>query len=342
LGMTKDKKTGSLVPQEGYLTWRMKKMWEFEHPVLPQYDVLHWGQQMDSSDMRPEYWVKLAQEINENYFKYDGFVIVHGTDTMAYTASALSFMLSGLGKPVILTGSMSPLEEPVSDARRNLITSIIISVAIGIPEVCIFFGDSLLRGNRATKVATLTHDAFQSPNFPPLATTGVTITLGSEALPAPRKPLSLWTNLYNKIAVVRLVPGFDDQCIRSMFHEKTENPLALVLQTYGTGNVPSKKTEFLDTIKFILEERNAVVIILSQCVKGFVNLKQYATGYSLYMLGVIDGKDMTVEACVTKLAYLMGRGLRGDELKKAMETNLRGEVGSLETSMDYSVQQSGL
>jgi len=166
--------------------------------------------------------------------------------------------------------------------------------------------------------------------------------LVAKTLPAPRKPLSIWTNLYSNIAVIRLIPGFEDHCIRAMFQEKSENPVAIILQTYGTGNVPLRKRDFLETIQFIIQERGAVVVVLSQCLKGFVNLKAYATGHSLYMLGVVDGRDMTVEACVTKLAYLMGRGLRGDDLKKAMETNLRGEIGSLETSMDYSVQQSSL
>jgi L-asparaginase len=266
-------------------------------------------------------------------------VILHGTDTMSYTASALSFMLENLNKTVILTGSMIPLSAPVSDAKRNLIISLMCSVNLDIPEVCIFFNNSLLRGNRSKKLDPVSVHAFDSPNFPPLAEMGVHISIRRDLiLQAPRRRFIIHKELFVNIAVLCLVPGFDDTCINAFVATAQNNkPVAFILQLYGAGNAPSNKKEFIGALENATA-RGCVVVATSQCLRGSVDFTQYATGSALMRLGVIDARDMTVEACVTKLSYLMGRGLRGMALKQAMESNLRGEM-TVKHMQEYSTNE---
>jgi len=328
---------GTLRPAQGYIERMLQTVPEFHHPDVPTYDVLEWAAPLDSSDFSPACWSLLAKQIEQHYYDYDGFVVLHGTDTMAYTASALSFMLENLGKSVIITGAMIPLAYPVSDAKRNLIVSLMCAANLDIPEVCIFFNDVLLRGNRAKKLDPGTVNPFHSPNFPPLATMGVRIALQRDIiLPAPRRKFHAHTRMYGNIAVMLLVPGFDDLALQSFVATSTrDRPAVLVLMLYGAGNAPSQKESFLETMRNAIQNNGAIVVITSQCLHGTVDMSQYATGNVLRQMGVIDGRDMTVEATVTKLAFLLGAGLRGQQLKTAMEQNLRGEL-TLKQTQDYT------
>eukprot|EP00698_Gefionella_okellyi_P021731 TRINITY_DN7111_c0_g1_i1.p1 TRINITY_DN7111_c0_g1~~TRINITY_DN7111_c0_g1_i1.p1 ORF type:complete len:321 (+),score=62.79 TRINITY_DN7111_c0_g1_i1:805-1767(+) len=292
---------------------------------MPLFEVIQWDPPIDSSDMTPAGWVKVAEKIHEVYDQFDGFVVLHGTDTLAYTASALSFMLENLAKPVVLTGAMIPLSEVYNDASRNLIVSMIIAGNLDVPEVCVWFQNHLLRGNRCKKVDSWNIDAsFQSPNFPPLATLGTGLQVNYSLIRRPpAEPLRVHTQMHTCIVVVSLTPGFSDDVFEAM--AERGNLRALVLMSYGTGNAPSRKQQFLTTIERVVA-RGIAVVVQSQCIKGFVSLGTYATGVQLQKLGVITSHDMTTEATVTKLSYLLGRGFSGDALKRAMEMDFRGEL----------------
>lgn len=331
---------GTLSPSSGYLLSTLRMMPELSHEDMPRFDIHEWETPMDSSDFSPECWIEIARHIERYYFDYDGFVILHGTDTLAYTASALSFMLDNLAKTVVLTGSMIPLSAPVSDAKRNLIISLLCAVNLDVPEICVFFNNLLLRGNRARKVDPTAVHAFDSPNCPPLAIMGTRISLARElVLPAPRRKFCIHTKLHTRIACLILTPAFDDRIITSYLSTSTpQDPVALVLQLYGTGNAPAHRSTFIEAMKQT-RKGGAAVVITSQCLRGSVDMLQYATGSRLLEYGVIDGRDMTVEACVAKLAWLMGSGLRGAALKLAMESNLKGEL-TLKSAQDYNINQN--
>ena len=318
---------GSLAPTSGYLLSALHGMPELQHADCPSFDLLEWAQPMDSSDFSPAEWATLARQIERHYLDYDGFVVLHGTDTLAYTASALSFMLSDLGKSVVLTGSMIPLAAPVSDARRNLIVSLLCAVNLDLPEVAIFFNNLLLRGNRAVKLDPYSVNAFDSPNYPPLATMGTSIVVNRAVLlPPSRRRFSVSTALHAHVSVLVMTPAFDDSLIpRAVQGSSAERPCALVLAMLGSGNGPTHRPSFLDALR-VARERGAVVVIITQCLRGSVDMREYEVGSVLAGLGVIDGRDMTVEAAVTKLSWLLGRGLRGEQLKAAMEADCRGEL----------------
>lgn len=338
IGMKRNS-AGHLAPTSGYLLEMLRSMPELQHPDVPNYDLIEWNKPVDSSDFSPALWIQLAKQIEENYYNYDGFVILHGTDTMAYTASALSFMLENLNKTVILTGSMIPLSAPVSDAKRNLIISLMCSVNLDIPEVCIFFNNALYRGNRSKKLDPISTNAFDSPNFPPLAEMGVHIAIRRDLiLPSPKRRFQMNSKLFCNIAVFSLVPGFDDVCINAFVSTSTpDKPVAMILQLYGAGNAPANKKGFIAALENATAA-GCVVVATSQCLRGSVDMSQYATGHALLRLGVIDGRDMTVESCVTKLSHLMGIGLRGRELKQAMESNWRGEL-TVQQAQEYSTNE---
>lgn len=324
IGMASDE-DGVHKPVSGFLKKYLSDLPEMRHPDVPAFDVLEWETLMDSSDFSPACWIKIAKQIGEHYFDYDGFVVLHGTDTLAYTASALSFMLEHLGKPVVLTGSMIPISAPVTDAKRNLIISLMVAANMDIPEVCVFFNTALLRGNRSRKVDPGNSDAFQSPNLQPLAEMGVKVLIRHSLIrPAPKKRLAVHTRLFSNIAVMVMIPGFDDTCIHS-FVMSSDSDKALVLALYGSGNAPAHKQAFIDALKLAMARKTTVVVV-SQCMRGSVDMSQYETGNFLKRLGVVDGKDMTIEATVTKLSFLMGQGLTGTNLKLAMESDMRGEL----------------
>jgi L-asparaginase len=331
-GMVPDA-SGVLHPSSGFLAKKIAEMDEFQFETMPEVTVSEWEHPIDSSDMSPADWATIAREIEAHYWDFDGFVVLQGTDTMAYTASALSFMLEHLGKPVVLSGAMIPLHFPHSDARRNLIMSVLCATTLSIPEVCVYSNDKLLRGNRTTKTANMVVDAFHSPNFPVLARTGVETTVDQALiLPYPRSRFSIFTELATNICVFHLVPGFDDDCIDAYIerHLRDQDAAkkrgrAMVFALYGTGNAPLRKDSFIKLVERAIKA-DIPVTVTTQCVRGRTQLDAYATGVTLLEMGVITSFDMTVEACVSKLAYLMGKGFRGKALKDKMETDLRGEL----------------
>ena len=259
---------------------------------------------------------------------------------MAYTASALSFLLQNLAKPVVLTGSQLPFASVYSDARRNLIVSVYCAGNMDIPEVCIFFNRELFRGNRAVKVNSWGLNAFDSPNFPPLATLGTTISVAADQIRAqPKGRFRVHTTFNRNIVVLRLIPGFSDAVLRAIFADSTIQ--GIILQTYGTGNASSRRSEFLDVIAQGVS-KGIVVVITSQCLSGTVDLGQYETGRRLQEIGCVSAGDMTTEAAATKLGYLLAQNLSRDELSRLMTTDMRGEMTDVRTRPFYGRVRSEL
>eukprot|EP00607_Mallomonas_marina_P010216 CAMPEP_0182421400 /NCGR_PEP_ID=MMETSP1167-20130531/6774_1 /TAXON_ID=2988 /ORGANISM="Mallomonas Sp, Strain CCMP3275" /LENGTH=347 /DNA_ID=CAMNT_0024598499 /DNA_START=277 /DNA_END=1320 /DNA_ORIENTATION=- len=326
MGMKYDKH-GSLAVEPGYLTECLKAFPELNTTEMPVCDIVEFLPLMDSSMMGPKDWVKIADHISESYLLYDGFVVITGTDTMSYASSALSFMLENLGKPVIFTGSQIPFCEVYNDARRNLIISIIFAQNCDYPEVCLFFNDRLLRANRSIKINSTGLSAFDSPNYPPLATLGTRIHGHAElALPQPKAPFRVHRELDSKIVVLKLIPGFDDDAVMALV-KHTKDLKAIVLEMYGAGNGPSRKGALMDAI-IEARQKGILVVAISQCLKGGVTLDAYSMGREFQENGVISGGDLTAEACTTKLAYLLGRVKHIGAVGKLLTTDLRGEVSS--------------
>ncbi|CBZ51045.1 putative asparaginase [Neospora caninum Liverpool] len=306
------------------LAQRLQDLPEMHDPNLPYFDVLEWDTLVDSSEMALSQWQLLARQILNFYGNYDGFVVLHGTDTMAYTAAALSFMLENLGKPVVMTGAMLPMMHISTDAKRNLAVSMMMAGYSQLTELVVIFGSRVLRGTRVSKVDCSRIDAFESPNFPALGCVGVDVVLHDELLlKPPVRGFRIFTQFCLNVAVVPITPFLPVDRLRRVF-EEPKRPLAVVLQLYGSGTAPSTK-ELLETIKEGIE--NGInIVATTQCRRGSANLLAYESGVWLSNLGVINGKDLTLEACVAKLAYLMGKGYTGASLKDLMESDIRGEL----------------
>lgn len=319
----------SLAPVQGALTSYLSSMRELtEDPEMPEIVSHEYSPLIDSSDMGPGDWAVVANDIATNYYHFDGFVVLMGTDTMAYAASALTFMFQNLGKPVVFTGSQIPLREPYNDARKNLIMAIIFASSDTFSEVTIFFHDRLIRACRATKVNTSKLLAFDSPNIEPLAEIGINIEENEHLFrPPPRGAFLVRTEMDTRLVTLRLVPGFDDTTIISMLHAARETHLkGLILQLYGTGNLPSLKNELIECLAEAVRS-GVCVVVTTQCHTGSVLLGHYATGQELKKAGVVSAGDMTLEATSAKLAYLLGRqDLSIDEIRDLMGVNLRGEL----------------
>ncbi|MGI9546340.1 MAG: asparaginase [Flavobacteriaceae bacterium] len=284
---------------------------------------------MDSSNMNPDHWVKIATLIEKNYEDYDGFVILHGSDTMSYTSSALSFMLENLGKPVIFTGSQLPIGDLRTDAKENLITSIQIAGMRKnnrplIREVCLYFEYKLYRANRTTKINAEHFEAFTSPNYPPLAVSGVHIKVNQEYLWDPNKKRKFFAHksLDNHVAVFKLFPGFNRDLLAGMLAVKGLK--ALILETYGTGNAPTDDW-FVEELK-AAKARGLHIVNVTQCSGGSVIMGRYKTSEALRKLQIINGADISTEAAITKLMYLLGRGISPASFKTVFETSIRGEM----------------
>ncbi|KAL7502827.1 hypothetical protein ACHAXN_000726 [Cyclotella atomus] len=321
-------KGNSLAPVQGALTSYLAGMSELtSDPEMPEITSHEYTPLIDSSDMGPGDWAMLARDINTNYYYFDGFVVLMGTDTMAYAASALSFMLQNLGKPVIFTGSQIPLREPYNDARKNLIMAAIFASSDTISEVAIFFHDRLVRGCRATKVNTSKLRAFDSPNMLPLAEIGINIMENEHLFrPPPRGSFKINTAMDTRMITLRLVPGFDDASIKAMLDAAQKTNLkGLILQLYGTGNLPSLKDDLINCLANA-SKAGVAVVATTQCQTGSVIMGHYATGQKLLGAGVVSASDMTIEATTTKLAYLLGQDLSIDEVRELMSVDLRGEM----------------
>jgi len=286
---------------------------------------------IDSSDVEPSMWVSLARIIKKNYSRYDGFVVLHGTDTMAYSASALSFMLDGLTKPVIFTGSQLPIGVPRTDGRENLISAIQLASEKDseghprVPEVCIFFNSLLLRGNRATKSNCDVFNAFQSPNLPPLAEAGIDIRFEDKLI---RKPLdwyqdlSINTMLDTRVSILKVHPGITPEVVSHILCGPESR--AVIIETYGSGNAPSKPW-FLDIVRQAVG-MGKIILNVTQCLSGTVNMDIYETGKALKNAGVVSGYDSTTEAALGKLFHLLGRTDDPQRVKDLLSRNLKGEI----------------
>ncbi len=311
------------IPQTGYFTEQIKKLPELSYPEMPEVVVHEYNTLLDSSNITPEDWFTISADIKANYDAFDGFIVLHGTDTMAYTASALSFMLEDLSKPVIVTGSQIPWSQMRTDARENLITSILLASRYDIPEVGLYFHNRLYRGNRCSKTDATGFHAFQSPNFPELVKVGSQIELNREImLKEPSKPLKINKIKPPKVFVFSLFPGFSAEMLIPVIQSGIKG---LVLMTYGTGNAPSNQPKLLKTLK-LADEAGIVVVNCTQCLKGGVDMSNYETGQQLMNAGVISGFDMTPEATLTKLSYLLSSNCSIEEIKTKMQVSLRGEL----------------
>ncbi len=311
------------VPMAGYVESVFKKTAALSHNDLPDYVIKEYQPLLDSSNMTVSDWNQIANDIANEYDHYDGFVVFHGTDTMAYTASALSFMLENLDKPVILTGSQIPLSEVRNDALDNVITSLYLCAHYPLKEVCVYFNQRLLRGNRAQKVSAEQLNAFDSPNFPYLASIGTGIKLHHELLLAPPiKPFHLQTMSPHFIANFRLFPGFATEVLHYMLQQPLQG---LILETYGAGNAQNNDSRFLTLLEDACQ-RGVVIVNCTQCQHGRVEMNQYDTGYTLKKAGLISGHDMTPEAALCKLMYLLSKYTEISDIKVLMETNLFGEL----------------
>lgn len=320
-------------------------------PELEQFDftidAITLGEPIDSSDMEPHDWVRMAEAIEQNYDRYDGFVLLHGTDTMAFTASALSFMLENLEKPVIITGSQLPIGQLRTDGKENLLTSIEIAAARTIkglpmvPEVCIFFENELMRGNRTTKINAEGFNAFRSYNYPALAKAGIHIDYATHSIlyPADRSSnvrrnlfhtmygskhegLFVHKDLDNNIAILTLFPGITQEVVDAIF--SAPGLRAVILKTFGSGNAPQKPW-FINRLKQ-LRERGVVTVNITQCHYGAVDMGRYETSLQLIEAGVINGYDSTLECVVTKLMFLLGAGYTHEQLLLLMNTSIAGEI----------------
>ena len=286
---------------------------------------------IDSSDVEPSLWVSLAGLIEEKYDVYDGFVILHGTDTMAYSASALSFMIEGLTKPGRFTGSQLPIGMPRTDGKENLISSVEIAAAKDenghaiVPEVCICFDNILMRGNRTSKINSDNFRAFRSENCPPLAEAGINIRYNRSEIIYPqdweKRPV-FHKELDTRVSILKLHPGITPQVVRSILC--SNGPRAIIIETYGAGNAPSKEW-FLNLVKEAAS-MGKILLNITQCIAGSVNMDIYATGKCLKDAGVANGYDSTTESALAKLFHLMGISDKNEDVQKGLENNLRGEI----------------
>lgn len=328
IGMKQDPETLALKP------FNFNQILE-EVPELKKFgcniDTYSFDPLIDSSDVQPAFWIRLTSLIKENYSKYDGFVVLHGTDTMSFTASALSFMFENLAKPVVLTGSQLPIGMLRTDGKENLISSIEIASAVGadghpmVPEVCIYFESQLYRGNRTTKYNAENFRAFRSANYPVLADVGIHIKYNTSLIRYPsewNEELRVSQKLDTNVAVLKIFPGITPAVVDAILN--MEGLRGVVLETFGSGNAPTAEW-FVKRIKDAVH-RGLIVLNVTQCHAGKVDMDAYATGVALKKEGVISGFDSTTEAALTKMFFALGHGDTNSKVKMLLESDLRGEI----------------
>ncbi|AGH82298.1 cytoplasmic asparaginase I [Psychromonas sp. CNPT3] len=320
IGMKPSKE--GFVPVAGYLSQTIADMPEFFHEDMPDFEIYEYDPLIDSANVSPDIWQTLALDIQARYHDFDGFIILHGTDTMSYTASALSFVFENLSKPVIITGSQIPLSQLRTDARINLLNALYIAAYHPINEVSLFFNNQLFRGNRSSKQDADGFDAFVSPNYPALLEAGIEIrNIAGSKQELLNTRLRVSEIKRQSVLILPLFPGIDWSILENVL----KGPLqALVLLTYGIGN--AQQDEKLLTILKEATDRGVLIVNCSQCLKGKVNMGGYATGNSLQAAGVISGLDMTTETVITKLYYLLSQDLPTHVVAELLTTNLRGEL----------------
>lgn len=326
IGMIKDAETGALKAFNfDDLLQHVSELKLLEHHI----DTISFKEPIDSSDITPQHFIRLAELIEENYEQYDGFVILHGSDTMAYSASVLSFMLENLAKPVIFTGSQLPIGDLRTDAKENLITAIQLAGLkeegnTVINEVGLYFEYKLYRGNRSIKMHSEHFRAFRSPNYPPLAESGVHLKIDYPLLKKanPKKKLIVHKSLNNNISILKIFPGINKNVVKSILN--TKDLKGVVLETYGTGNATTQKW-FIDLLEEAIQ-KGIYIVNVTQCRGGGVEMGKYETGVPLKQIGVISGKDSTTEAALAKMMYLLEQDLSPKVFKTIFETAIRGEI----------------
>lgn len=326
IGMVHEPVTGTLVPIDfRHISAQVPELQRFGYRL----ETVTFDHVIDSSDISPDVWKEIALTIAGRYDEFDGFVVLHGTDTMAYSASALSFMLDNLEKPVIFTGAQLPIGMLRTDGKENLITAIEIAAAREgnapmVPEVCIYFENKLLRGNRTTKYSAEHFNAFSSPNLSPLAEAGLQIRYNRNLIryPTVRRPLSLSTTLDTRIAILKIFPGIGQSVVRSVL--QTEGLQGLILETYGTGNAPTLGW-FIDELKEFIRA-GGIVLNVTQCPAGHVEMGLYETSAGLQSAGVISGKDITTEAAVAKMMIVLGNPAGREKKERMLTHSLSGEI----------------
>ncbi len=327
IGMIKDYKTNAL---KAFDFDNLKKNIPELNLINCKIDTISFDEPLDSSNIHPDDWIKIATIIEDNYLKYDGFVVLHGSDTMSYSASAISFMFEYLNKPIIFTGSQLPIGDLRTDAKENLITSIQIAASQIenkpiVTEVCLYFEYKLYRANRTTKINSEHFEAFSSPNYPPLAESGVHLKFNHELLLKLKNnndELVVRKNLDNNIAILKIFPGITQNVVESVLNANKLK--GVILETYGSGNAPTKKW-FIDALKHALN-KGIHIVDVTQCVGGSVILGQYETSIQLEEVGLISGYDITTESAVAKMMYLLGLNLSASDFRHYYTSSLRGEL----------------